>query len=135
MELFKEVADKVSHSKTATAYQKSCFLKSLEASKAQTNQSNILKGFLANTDAECFLGPAEGTPSLGCKEVLELVVSYVYNTPEGFEAIGKAFMVKLLPHVHPLGVMILLIIIGYSNTTSSSIILTSLQASSSLLSS
>ena len=123
MELFKEVADKVSHSKTATAYQKSRFLKQLEASKAQVNESNLLKGFLANTDAECLLGPAgpaQGTPSLGCKEVLELVVSYVYNTPEGFEAIGKAFTVKLLPH--PLGVIKLLIIIGYSNTTSTAIV-------------
>jgi hypothetical protein len=112
MELFKEVADKVFHSKTATAYQQSSFLKKLEASKAQLNQNYILKGFLTKTDAECFLGPAgpaHGTPSLGCKEVLELVVSYVYNTPEGMEAIGKAFMVKLLPH--PLGVIIQVILL------------------------
>jgi hypothetical protein len=50
--------------------------------------------FLAKTDAECILGAGQDKPSLGSQKVLELVESYLYVTPEGFEAIGKELMVR-----------------------------------------
>ena len=48
--------------------------------------------FLAKTDAEQCLGAGMDKQTLGSQKVLELVISYLFDTPDGFEAIGKEYI-------------------------------------------
>ena len=92
VDYIKEVSNKNLNS-TATTYEKTRFQKQMDEKFAKMRKN--LLGFLAKTDAECILGAGQDNkPSLGSQKVLELVESYLYVTPEGFEAIGKELMVR-----------------------------------------
>jgi hypothetical protein len=64
----------------------------LEARKAEFGMPPTFLKFLANTDAEHCLGAGKDKQTLGSQKVLELVISFLFDTPDGFEAIGKEFM-------------------------------------------
>jgi hypothetical protein len=87
----KDVSKKNMNS-TKSQNQKKSFEIQLDAKKATMRKSKL--NFLAGTDAEYILGAGQDEQTLGSEKVLELVESYLYNTPEGFEELGKEFMVK-----------------------------------------
>ena len=88
----KDITEKNMNS-TKTESQKKCFQVKLDAKKAEMRKNTLR--FLATTDADCILGAGLDKPTLGSQKVLELVESYLYNTPEGFEALGKELMVRI----------------------------------------
>jgi hypothetical protein len=92
--LFDATTQKILNS-TATQYQKDTFIKQLSVTMSQ--MPPLHWGFLANTDAESCLGPAQGNPTLGSESILELVNGYLYQTREEFEAIGNQFKVHHSP--------------------------------------
>ena len=90
-ELVKELSNNVLNS-TATEHEKNRCNKILEARKAEFGMPPTFLAFLANTDAEHCLGAGKDKQTLGSQKVLELVISSLFDTPDGFEAIGKEFM-------------------------------------------
>lgn len=90
-ELIKELSNKVLIS-TATQQEKNRCHKILETRKKELGMPKTFLEFLANTDAEYCLGAGKDKQTLGSQKVLELVISFLFDTPDGFETIGKEFM-------------------------------------------
>ena len=89
-ELIKELSNKVLIS-TVTQQEKDRCHKILKTRKMEFGMLKTFLEFLANTDVEYCLGAGKDKQTLGSQKVLELVISSLFDTPDGFEAIGKEF--------------------------------------------
>jgi hypothetical protein len=88
-ELVKELSNNLLNCR-ATEYEKNRTNKILVTRMAEFGRPFM--SFLAKTDAEQCLGAGMDKQTLGSQKVLELVISYLFDTSDGFEAIGKEYI-------------------------------------------